>query len=123
MARPVILAVDEDPESLRVVEREQLAVPHIYYAHEREVVRRPGGLLPVSELVQPKAGEQVERVVVRFRTVGDMTCTCPVESPATNPAEIIAETSVSRITERGATRADDSFSETAMEDRKREGYF
>ena len=105
------------------VEREKLAVPPIYYAHRREVVRRPGGLLPVSELVQPKAGESVETMSVRFRTVGDMTCTCPVESTAATAGEIIVETATTRITERGATRMDDQTSEASMELRKKEGYF
>ena len=98
-------------------------MPSIYYAHRREVVRRPGGLLPVSSLVQPKPGESVETISVRFRTVGDMTCTCPVESVAATPEEIIAETAVTRITERGATRMDDQTSEASMELRKKEGYF
>ena len=105
------------------IDREKLAVPSIYYAHRREVVRRPGGLLPVSELVRPKAGETVETISVRFRTVGDMTCTCPVESTAATAEEIIVETATSRITERGATRMDDQTSEASMELRKKEGYF
>ena len=105
------------------IEREKLAVPSIYYAHRREVVRRPGGLLPVSELVRPKAGETVETISVRFRTVGDMTCTCPVESTAATAEEIIVETATTRITERGATRMDDQTSEASMELRKKEGYF
>ena len=105
------------------IEREKLEVPSIYYAHRREVVRRPGGLLPVSELVRPKAGETVETISVRFRTVGDMTCTCPVESTAATAEEIIVETATTRITERGATRMDDQTSEASMELRKKEGYF
>lgn len=105
------------------IAREELEVPSIYYAHRREVVRRPGGLLPVSELVQPNAGEKVETISVRFRTVGDMTCTCPVESTAADPEAIISETAVTRITERGATRMDDQTSEASMELRKKEGYF
>jgi sulfate adenylyltransferase subunit 2 len=105
------------------IAREALEVPSIYYAHRREVVRRPGGLLPVSELVQPKNGERVETISVRFRTVGDMTCTCPVESDADSPEAIITETAVTRITERGATRMDDQTSEASMELRKKEGYF
>jgi sulfate adenylyltransferase subunit 2 len=105
------------------IDREKLEVPSIYYAHRREVVRRPGGLLPVSELVQPKAGETVETMSVRFRTVGDMTCTCPVESVAATAEEIIVETATTRITERGATRMDDQTSEASMELRKKEGYF
>lgn len=105
------------------IRRENLAVPSIYYAHRREVIRKPGGLLPVSELVQPKPGEAVETLSVRFRTVGDMTCTCPVESTAANADDIIAETAITRITERGATRMDDQTSEASMELRKKEGYF
>ena len=105
------------------IAREKLAVPSIYYAHRREVVRRPGGLLPVSDLVRPKAGDTVETLSVRFRTVGDMTCTCPVESIAANAEQIILETATSRITERGATRMDDQTSEASMELRKKEGYF
>jgi sulfate adenylyltransferase subunit 2 len=105
------------------IEREKLEVPSIYYAHRREVVRRPGGLLPVSELVRPRAGETVETISVRFRTVGDMTCTCPVESTAANAEQIIVETAATRITERGATRMDDQTSEASMELRKKEGYF
>ncbi|MEK6209897.1 MAG: sulfate adenylyltransferase subunit CysD [Pseudomonadota bacterium] len=105
------------------IKREKLAVPSIYYAHRREVIRKPGGLLPLSELVQPKSGEAVETLSVRFRTVGDMTCTCPVESTAANAEDIIAETAITRITERGATRMDDQTSEASMELRKKEGYF
>ena len=105
------------------IEREKLEVPSIYYAHRREVVRRPGGLLPVSDLVKPKAGETVETISVRFRTVGDMTCTCPVESTAATAEAIIVETATTRITERGATRMDDQTSEASMELRKKEGYF
>ncbi|MEI7679880.1 MAG: sulfate adenylyltransferase subunit CysD [Betaproteobacteria bacterium] len=105
------------------IARERLAVPSIYFAHSREVIRRSGGLLPVSALVQPRAGEKVETLSVRFRTVGDMTCTCPVESTAATVQEIIAETQTTRITERGATRMDDQTSEASMELRKKEGYF
>ncbi len=105
------------------IRREKLAVPSIYYAHRREIIRKPGGLLPLSELVQPKSGEAVETLSVRFRTVGDMTCTCPVESTAANAEDIIAETAITRITERGATRMDDQTSEASMELRKKEGYF
>ncbi len=105
------------------IEREKLEVPSIYYAHRREVVRRSGGFLPVSELVQPKPGEKVETLSVRFRTVGDMTCTGPVESTAATTGEIILETASTRVTERGATRMDDQTSEASMELRKKEGYF
>jgi sulfate adenylyltransferase subunit 2 len=107
----------------RYIARESLEIPTLYYAHRRAIVRRGGGLLPVSSLVQPRDGETVENVMVRFRTVGDMTCTCPVESRAVTVQEIIAETAASRITERGATRMDDQTSEASMELRKKEGYF
>ena len=103
--------------------RERLHIPGIYFAHEREVIRRGDNVIPVSHLVQPKAGEKVEVVSVRFRTVGDMTCTAPVESTARTVEEIIAETATTRITERGATRMDDQTSDASMELRKKEGYF
>ena len=105
------------------IEREKLEIPSIYFAHERDVILRPGGIMPVSELVQPQPGEKVVRKTVRFRTVGDITCTCPVESNAKNALEIIAETAITRITERGATRMDDQTSDASMELRKKEGYF
>jgi sulfate adenylyltransferase subunit 2 len=105
------------------IARERLAVPSIYFAHRRDVIRKFGGLLPVSALVQPQGGERVEQLSVRFRTVGDMTCTCPIESTAATLEEIIVETAATRITERGATRMDDQTSEASMELRKKEGYF
>lgn len=105
------------------IARESLALPSIYYAHQREVVERNGLLVPVTPLTQPKAGEEVTLRTVRFRTVGDITCTCPVASYAATPDEIIAETAVTTITERGATRMDDQTSEASMERRKKEGYF
>jgi sulfate adenylyltransferase subunit 2 len=105
------------------IAREKLAVPSIYYAHLRPVMARNGAWMPVSELVLPKDGEAVFEKSVRFRTVGDMTCTAPVESHATNVEAIIAETAVTRLTERGATRMDDQTSDAAMELRKKEGYF
>ena len=105
------------------IEREKLEIPSIYFAHEREVIERPGGIMPVSHLVQPLPGEKVVKKVVRFRTVGDITCTAPVESVAKNALEIIAETATTRITERGATRMDDQTSDASMELRKKEGYF
>jgi len=105
------------------IEREKLEIPDIYYTHEREVIRRNGQLFPVSHLMQPQHGEKSENVNVRFRTVGDITCTCPVESTASNALEIIEETAITRITERGATRMDDQTSEASMELRKKEGYF
>ncbi len=105
------------------IAREQLAVPSIYYAHTRPVMARGGAWMPVSHLVLPKDGEVVREKSVRFRTVGDMTCTAPVESHATTIESIIAETAVTRVTERGATRMDDQTSDAAMELRKKEGYF
>ena len=105
------------------IAREKLEVPSLYYAHRRAVVRRNGLLAPVTGLTPPRAGEAVEELCVRFRTVGDVSCTCPVASRAATPAEIIAETAAARVTERGATRMDDQTSEASMERRKREGYF
>jgi sulfate adenylyltransferase subunit 2 len=105
------------------IARERLAVPSIYYAHVRQVVRRSGAWMPISPLLQPKTGETVTEKRVRFRTVGDMTCTAPVESNASTLESIIAETATTRITERGATRMDDQTSDASMELRKKEGYF
>ncbi|HRD90106.1 MAG TPA: sulfate adenylyltransferase subunit CysD [Accumulibacter sp.] len=105
------------------IEREKLALPSIYFAHRRPLVRRGGGLLPVTEVTPARPGETVETLQVRFRTVGDITCTAPVESDAKDVASIIAETAVTTITERGATRLDDQTSEASMEQRKKEGYF
>jgi sulfate adenylyltransferase subunit 2 len=105
------------------IAREKLELPSIYYAHRRAVVRRNGLLAPVTGLTPPRAGEAVEELWVRFRTVGDVSCTCPVASRAATSAEIVAETAVARVTERGATRMDDQTSEASMERRKREGYF
>lgn len=103
--------------------RERLAVPEIYYAHERPIVRRGTQLVPVTALTPPLADEAVEQVSVRFRTVGDITCTCPVASTAATVEAIIAETAVTSITERGATRMDDQTSDASMELRKKQGYF
>ena len=105
------------------IQREQIALPSIYYAHDRDVIRRKGLLVPVTPLTPPAASETVERLQVRFRTVGDISCTCPVASDAVDAFGIIAETAISTITERGATRMDDQTSEASMERRKREGYF
>jgi sulfate adenylyltransferase subunit 2 len=105
------------------VARESLEVPSIYYAHEREVFERDGMLYAVNEFCQPKNGEDVITTSVRYRTVGDATLTAAVRSDADTVEKVIAETAASRLTERGATRGDDKFSEAAMEDRKREGYF
>jgi len=103
--------------------REQLPLPGLYYAHAREVVRRKGLLVPVTEVTPARSGEVVETATVRFRTVGDMTCTCPVESGAASAAEIVAETLTVTVSERGATRMDDRSSDASMERRKKEGYF
>ena len=105
------------------IESEQLPVPSIYFAHERDVFSRDGMWLAVSEFVTVLDGEVVERREVRYRTVGDASCTGAVDSGAATVAAIIEEVAATRITERGATRADDRASEAAMEDRKREGYF
>jgi sulfate adenylyltransferase subunit 2 len=105
------------------IARENLAVPSIYFAHEREVVERSGLLVPVTPLTPPRDGETAVTRSVRFRTVGDITCTCPVASEAATLDAILAETLATRITERGATRMDDATSEASMELRKKEGYF
>jgi sulfate adenylyltransferase subunit 2 len=102
---------------------EGIEIPSIYYAHKRTVVRRNGMLMAVNEFVQPGENEEAFEALVRYRTVGDASCTAAVESAAATVDEVIAEVAATRITERGATRADDKFSEAAMEDRKREGYF
>ncbi|MHB1676502.1 MAG: sulfate adenylyltransferase subunit CysD [Sulfuriferula sp.] len=105
------------------IAQESLEVPSLYFAHERELLRRDTRWLPVSPLLQPVAGDVVEKRSVRFRTIGDMSCTCPVESQAVSIEEIILETAATTITERGATRMDDQTSEASMELRKKEGYF
>jgi sulfate adenylyltransferase subunit 2 len=102
---------------------EDIALPPIYYAHRRQVFRRDGMLLAVSPFVTLMDGEEAFEALVRYRTVGDATCTGAVESSATTIDAVIAEVAATRITERGATRADDRTSEAAMEDRKKEGYF
>lgn len=104
------------------IKREQIDLPALYFAHERDVFEREGALLAVSEHISLLDTEVPERKTVRFRTIGDVTCTGAVESGATTLDEVIAEVAAARQTERG-TRADDKRSETAMEDRKREGYF
>ena len=105
------------------IARENLELPPIYYSHKREVVRRKGLLVPVT-LLTPKLPTEVSEVLdVRFRTVGDISCTCPVASTASTPLEIIEETAIADISERSATRLDDQASEAAMEKRKKEGYF
>ncbi|MDT3672322.1 MAG: sulfate adenylyltransferase subunit CysD [Aromatoleum sp.] len=105
------------------IEREQLELPSIYFAHVRPVVRKNGLLQPVTDVTPAKPGDVVEDVQVRFRTVGDITCTAPVESAADTVAKILLETATTTITERGATRMDDQTSEASMEQRKKEGYF
>src|ERR671916_196103 len=100
-----------------------VSLPSIYYAHRRQVVRRDGMLMGIGDFVLPADGEEVFEALVRYRTVGDATCTAAVESAASTIADVIAEVAATRVTERGATRADDKFSEAAMEDRKKEGYF
>jgi sulfate adenylyltransferase subunit 2 len=105
------------------IEQEELEVPSIYFAHEREVFRRDGMLLAVSPYVELMDGEQPFEASVRYRTVGDMSCTGGVESDAGTLQSVVAEIAATRITERGETRADDRVTEAAMEDRKKEGYF
>ncbi|MBN9404937.1 MAG: sulfate adenylyltransferase subunit CysD [Burkholderiales bacterium] len=105
------------------IAREHVALPALYYAHRREVVERRGLLVPVTPLTPLKPGERSETRTVRFRTVGDITCTCPVESAAASAAEIVIETLAAEVSERGATRMDDKTSDASMEKRKKEGYF
>ena len=102
---------------------EKIELPPLYYAHEREVVERDGMLLAIGPYSPAREGEPVTTRRVRYRTVGDMSCTGAVESSASTVEDVIAEVAATRITERGATRADDRISEAAMEDRKKEGYF
>ena len=105
------------------IAREKLALPPIYFAHQREVIPRNGLLVPLTPLTPAREGETVETRTVRFRTVGDISCTCPVASTADTVDGIIAETAVTEVTERGATRMDDQTSEASMEKRKKAGYF
>jgi sulfate adenylyltransferase subunit 2 len=105
------------------VKREQLELPSIYFSHTREVFLRDGMLYAAADFIQRLPNETLTKEVVRFRTVGDMSCTGAVRSTASTIDEVIAEVAASRVTERGATRADDRFTEAAMEDRKKEGYF
>ena len=105
------------------IAREQIAIPQLYLAAERDVVERQGMLYAVNEFITPREGEQIRREMVRYRTVGDANLTAAVPSTATTVEDVIAEISVTRMTERGATRGDDKVSDAAMEDRKKEGYF
>jgi len=105
------------------IARENIELPSLYYAHQRKVVERKGLLVPVTELTPLKEGEVAIEKTVRFRTVGDITCTCPVDSPALNAADVVLETLAANVSERGATRMDDKTSDASMEKRKKEGYF
>jgi len=105
------------------IQREGLELPPIYFAHQRQVIPRNGLLVPLTDLTPALEGETVETQMVRFRTVGDISCTCPVSSTAADVEAIIAETAITQITERGATRMDDQTSEASMEKRKKAGYF
>ena len=105
------------------IDRENIELPSLYYAHQRKVVERKGLLVPVTELTPLKDGEVAVEKTVRFRTVGDITCTCPVDSPALNAADVVLETLAADVSERGATRMDDKTSDASMEKRKKEGYF
>lgn len=105
------------------IEREQVELPSLYYAHRRDVVERRGLLVPVTDITPARPGEEVVTRTVRFRTVGDITCTCPVASPAANATDVVAETLLADVSERGATRMDDKTSDASMEKRKKDGYF
>ncbi len=105
------------------IERERIPLPDIYFSHRRAVVERRGLLVPVTPVTPVRAGETLVEQDVRFRTVGDISCTCPVPSKAATVEQVIAETALASLTERGATRMDDQTSEASMERRKREGYF
>jgi sulfate adenylyltransferase subunit 2 len=105
------------------IERESIELPSLYYAHQRTVVERDGMLLAVNRFIEAGPGETPFEATVRYRTVGDATCTGCVESDASTAAEVVVEVAAARLTERGATRADDRISEAGMEDRKKEGYF
>ena len=122
-AHPGVPAVELEFDIWSYIGAEKIKLPSIYYAHQRKVFLRDGMYLAVHKYLQPRKDEQVIEKTVRFRTVGDVTCTGCVESAAASVEAVIAETAVSRLTERGATRADDRISEAGMEDRKREGYF
>jgi len=105
------------------IDRENIPLPNLYFAHRRQVLRRKGLLVPLTEVTPAEPGETVEVAEVRFRTVGDMTCTCPVESSARSASDVVAETLQVTVSERGATRMDDRTSDSSMERRKKEGYF
>jgi sulfate adenylyltransferase subunit 2 len=105
------------------IDREHIELPSLYYAHQRSVVERKGLLVPVTELTPLKAGEIAVEKTVRFRTLGDITCTCPVESSAATASDVVLETLAADVSERGATRMDDKTSDASMEKRKKEGYF
>ena len=105
------------------IERENLELPSIYFAHKRDVVKRNGAIVPITDVTPPTPDEKIENMMVRFRTVGDITCTAPVASSADSIEKIIMETASTVITERGETRLDDQVSEASMEQRKKEGYF
>ena len=105
------------------IEREGLELPSIYFSHIRPVVMRQGAIVPVTHVTPARPGEEIIDLQVRFRTVGDITCTAPVESDADTIAKIVLETATTTITERGATRLDDQTSDASMEQRKKEGYF
>ena len=105
------------------IERENIELPSLYYAHQHQVVERKGLLVPVTAVTPLKDGEIAVEKTVRFRTVGDITCTCPVDSPARNAADVVIETLAADVSERGATRMDDKTSDASMEKRKKEGYF
>jgi sulfate adenylyltransferase subunit 2 len=100
-----------------------IELPSLYYAHQRQVVERRGLLVPVTDITPPRTAKRSQTRTVRFRTVGDITCTCPVASPAANATDVVAETLTADVSERGATRMDDKTSDASMEKRKKDGYF
>ena len=105
------------------IEKENLELPSIYFAHKRDIVKRNGAIVPITDVTPSNPDEKIENMMVRFRTVGDITCTAPVASTADSIEKIIMETASTEITERGETRLDDQVSEASMEQRKKEGYF
>jgi sulfate adenylyltransferase subunit 2 len=104
------------------IQLEKVELPSLYFSHRRDIINRDGVLLAASEVVRPVNNEKIKNMIVRFRTIGDMTCTGAVESQAGSIEDIIQEVASAKVTERGA-RADDKRSEAAMEDRKKQGYF
>ena len=121
--RPFPISNWTEMDVWQYIERENLELPSIYFAHKRDIVKRNGAIVPITDVTPPTPDEKIENMMVRFRTVGDITCTAPVASSADSIEKIIMETASTVITERGETRLDDQVSEASMEQRKKEGYF